>query len=339
MNNTVAKQKKEKGTSQRIHKGASLNAKKARKGWIFVLPFVIGLVLVYLPVIIESIGYSFASYNKVAAIQGGGYTLTWVGFDNYKEVFSMTVDANSGETFIEMLVKSLGEQAIDIIAILMLSLFIAVLLNQKMFGRAAFRAIFFIPVVVGAGIMTRIDATSSEILATASGVIEGIDTGAVEGGGMSSIVSAMDIGAMFESLGFGGGLVSVVTGLVENIFDIVNRSGVQMLIFLAGLQSISPSVYESCQMEGASSWEIFWKITLPMLSPMILTNAVYTVIDAFTSESNVVMLNILGEELTLTPDPILSAKAWLYFAVVAFALILVTAICSSFVFYQRRNDN
>lgn len=339
MNNTVAKQKKEKSTSQRIHKGASLNAKKARKGWIFVLPFVIGLVLVYLPVIIESIGYSFASYNKVAAVQGGGYTLTWVGFANYKSVFSMTVDANSGETFIEMLVKSLGEQAIDIIAILMLSLFIAVLLNQKMFGRAAFRAIFFIPVVVGAGIMTRIDATSSEILATASGVIEGIDTGAVEGGGMSSIVSAMDIGAMFESLGFGGGLVSVVTGLVENIFDIVNRSGVQMLIFLAGLQSISPSVYESCQMEGASSWEIFWKITLPMLSPMILTNAVYTVIDAFTSESNVVMLNILGEELTLTPDPILSAKAWLYFAVVALALILVTAICSSFVFYQRRNDN
>ncbi len=332
MNNTATQTK-------RKHKSASLNARKARMGWIFVLPFVVGLLLVYLPVMIESLGYSFASYSKVAAIQGGGYTLTWVGFDNYKEVFSLTVDASSGETFIEMLFKSLGSQAIDIIAILMLSLFIAVLLNTKMVGRAAFRAIFFIPVVVGAGIITRIDATSAEILATASGVLEGIDQGAVEGGGLGGIASAMDIGAMFENLGIGSGLVGIVSGLVENIFNIVNRSGVQMLIFLAGLQSISPSVYESCQVEGASAWEIFWKITLPMLSPMILTNAIYTVIDAFTSESNAVMINILGEELTLSPDPIQSAKAWLYFAVVALALIIVSAICSSFVFYQRRNDD
>ncbi|MBE6654975.1 MAG: sugar ABC transporter permease [Ruminococcaceae bacterium] len=337
MNNTAVKQ--EKSAPKRAHKGASLNARKARMGWIFVLPFVIGLLLVYLPVMFESLSYSFANYNKVAAIQGGGYTLTWVGFDNYKEVFSMTVDASSGETFIEMLFKSLGSQAIDIIAILMLSLFIAVLLNTKMVGRAAFRAIFFIPVVVGAGIITRIDATSAEILATASGVLEGIDQGAVEGGGFGSIASAMDMGAMFENLGIGGGLVGIVSDLVTNIFNIVNRSGVQMLIFLAGLQSISPSVYESCEVEGASAWEIFWKITLPMLSPMILTNAIYTVIDAFTSESNVVMINILGEELTLSPDPIQSAKAWLYFAVVALALILVSAICSSFVFYQRRNDD
>lgn len=337
MNNAVAKNKNDK--SARIRKGASLNSRKNMKGWLFVLPFIIGLLLIYLPVIIESIGYSFASYNKVAAVQGGGYTLTWVGFDNYKEVFSMTVDANSGETFIEMLVKSLGDQAIDIVAILLLSLFVAVLLNTKMVGRAAFRAIFFIPVVVGAGIMTRIDATSAEVLATASGVIDSIDTGAVSGGGISSVASAMDISIMFESLGIGGSFVTLVSGLVTNIFDIVNRSGVQMLIFLAGLQSISPSVYESCQMEGASSWEIFWKITLPMISPMILTNAIYTVIDAFTSESNKVMINILGEELTLSPDPTLAAKAWLYFAVIGLALILVAAICSTFVFYQRRNDN
>ena len=331
MNNTTAKTKS-------ARKGASLNARKARMGWFFVLPFIVGLLLVYLPVMIESLGYSFASYSKVAAVQGGGYTLTWVGFDNYVDVVSMTVDANSGETFIEMLFKSLGSQVVDIIAILMLSLFIAVLLNTKMLGRAAFRAIFFIPVVVGAGIITRIDATSAEILATASGVLEGIDQGAVDGGGFN-IASAMDMGAMFENLGIGGSLVDIVSGLVENIFSIVNRSGVQMLIFLAGLQSISPSVYESCQVEGASAWEIFWKITLPMISPMILTNAIYTVIDAFTSESNAVMINILGEELTLSPDPTQSAKAWLYFAVVAFALILVSAICSSFVFYQRRNDD
>ena len=167
MNNAIETKNKTKK-----RKRASLNTRKSRMGWIFVLPFIIGLVLVYLPVIAESISFSLAEYNTIPAIQGGGYTLTWVGLDNFKEVFKVVVDSKTGETFIEMMVKDLGQQIVDIVAILMLSLFIAVLLNQKMIGRAAFRAIFFIPVVVGAGIMTKIDATSAEILSTASGMLE-----------------------------------------------------------------------------------------------------------------------------------------------------------------------
>ena len=331
MNNTATNKNKKR-------KRASLNTRRARCGWIFVLPFLIGLVAVYIPVIIESLSYALADYRTIPAIQGGGYTLSWVGLDNFKKVFTIVVDAQTGETFLEMMFTNLGQQLIDIVAILMLSLFIAVLLNQKMIGRAAFRAIFFIPVVVGAGIITKIDATSATILSTTSGMLEEIDTGSVAGGGIGSIASSMDIGAMFSSLGIGGELVELVSGIVENIFNIVNRSGVQMLIFLAGLQSISPSIYESCQMEGASAWEIFWKITLPMLSPMILANAIYTVIDAFTSEGNVVMTHIIGDTGSISPDPIQSAKAWFYFAVVALALLVVAGICSSFVFYQRRND-
>ena len=333
MNTTVDTKKKTKKRQR-----ASLNTRRARMGWIFVLPFILGLVLVYIPVIIESLSYSLAEYNNIPAVQGGGYTLTWVGLDNYEKVFSIVVDSKTGQTFIEMMVTDLGKQAVDIVAILMLSLFIAVLLNQKMVGRAAFRAIFFIPVVVGAGIMTKIDATSAQILSTTSGMLEEIDTGSVAGGGFGGLASAMDIGAMFESLGFGGELVKIVADLVANIMTIVNRSGVQMLIFLAGLQSISPSIYESCQMEGASAWEIFWKITLPMLSPMILANAIYTVVDAFTSENNAVMSYIIGDSGAISPNPVAAAQAWMYFAIVAIALAAVMGICSTFVFYQRRND-
>ena len=330
MNNTVETKKK--------RKRASLNERKALKGWIFVLPYIIGMIAVYIPVIIESISYSLADYRVIPAIQGGGYTLSWVGFDNFEKVFSLVIDSKTGETFLEMMFTNLLQQVIDIVAILMLSLFIAVLLNQKMIGRAAFRAIFFIPVVVGAGIMTKIDATSAEVLSTASGMLEEIDTGSVAGGGLGGIASMMDISALFSNLGFGSELVKIVSDLVANIMNIVNRSGVQMLIFLAGLQSISPSIYESCQVEGASAWEIFWKITLPMLSPMILANAIYTVVDAFTSESNAVMNHIIGDAGAISPDPVQSAKAWLYFAVVALCLLLVVGICSTFVFYQRRND-
>lgn len=92
----------------------------------------------------------------------------------------------------------------------------------------------------------------------------------------------------------GTDMLDAITKLVNNIYDIVNRCGVQMLIFLSGLQSIDPAIYESCQMEGASAWETFWKITLPMISPMILVNAVYTIIDSFTASSNGVMSYING---------------------------------------------
>lgn len=331
MNNTTVDNSK-----KRTRKRASLNERRAQKGWIFVLPFIIGLILVYIPVIIESISYSLADYKTIPAIQGGGYTLSWVGLDNFKKVFTLVIDSKTGETFLEMMFVDLGQQVVDIVAILMLSLFVAVLLNQKMMGRAAFRAIFFIPVVVGAGIMTKIDATSATILSTTSGMLEEIDTGSVAGGGFN-LASSMDLGAMFSNLGFGGELVTIVSDLVSNIMNIVNRSGVQMLIFLAGLQSVSPSIYESCQMEGASAWEIFWKITLPMVSPMILVNAIYTIIDALTSSTNTVMSYISNIYNQAGGHELSAAMSWVYFLIVLAIIGAVAGLLSLFIFYQRRD--
>lgn len=318
-------------------KASSLSQKKARAGWLFVLPFVIGLVLLYVGVIFESIEYSFATYAKIPAVKGGGYSLTWVGFGNYEEVLMQTVDSSTGATYLESMFTGLGQQLLEIITIILLSLFIAVLLNQKMAGRAAFRAIFFVPVVVGAGIIAKIDYQNAILEAMMS--TEGISTGQIEGATLSSFVSSMDIAMVFNSLGFGGEFVDTIVELVNNIYDIVNKAGVQMLIFLAGLQSISPSIYESCQMEGATSWEIFWKITLPMISPMILANSVYTVIDSFTAESNTVMQYIINMSDAITPSGKQSAAAWAYFLLVIILLVLAYLILSRVVYYDRRNDS
>src|SRR5574344_1956121 len=138
-------------------KSVSLSAKKARAGWLFVLPFVIGLIVFYIGIIAESIGYSFASYSKIPAARGGGYSLTWVGFSNYQSILTKTIDTKTGETFLERMFTGFATQIVEVIAMIMLSLFVAILLNQKMIGRAAFRAIFFVPVVVGAGIIAKID--------------------------------------------------------------------------------------------------------------------------------------------------------------------------------------
>lgn len=316
------------------HRGASLTEKKSRLGWVFILPFVIGLVFIYASVIYESFIYSFAQYNTIPAIRGGGYSLTWVGFSNFSAQLMKTVNSE-GKTFLELIFTSFGSQLLDVVIIIMFSLFIAVLLNQKMVGRTAFRAIFFIPVVIGAGIIAKIDASASEIM-DAMASLDGIDLGEAAGG--NSLVNSMDIGMMLGNLGAGGDFVKIVTDLVARIYDIVNRSGVQMLIFLAGLQSISPSIYESCQMEGATGWETFWKITFPMISPMILANSIYTVIDSFTAESNEVMQAIMEISPNGVPNGMQSAAAWTYFALVIVSLGLIALIFKNFVFYQRRND-
>jgi ABC-type sugar transport system permease subunit len=312
-------------TGRKKKRGASLDVKKARAGWLFVLPFIIGFVLLYLPIIYDSIKYSF---HDIRILTGGGFKLSWVGFDNYSN--ALFVDPN----FVQKLGQCITQLILDIPAIVIFSLFVAILLNGKIAGRAAFRAIFFIPVLLTTGLIAEIDASNT--LANYMGDAEGIDTGSGESQ-VAEIVSVMDVEALFSNMMIGTELVQYVVNLVNNIFNIINRSGVQMLIFLSGLQSISPAIYESCSIDGASGWETFWKITLPMVSPMILVNAVYTVIDSFTSSSNVVMQYIESQSPTSSGDPLTSAMSWMYFLIVILMIAAVAGLVSAFVFYQRRD--
>ncbi len=307
-------------------KAASLDKRKARGGWLFVLPFVIGFVLIYLPIVIDSIKFSFHEIKPIGG--AAGYELVPVGWQNYRTALLDTTE------FIETLTTGLQTLVFDIPMILIFSLFMAVLLNQKMAGRAAFRAILFLPVIVTTGIIETWQAEN--LLSDYMGDSAGIDDGSGESTA-SEIVSTLDIEKMFTGMAIGEGLVSYVAEAINNIYDIVNRSGVQLLIFLAGLQSISPAIYESVQIDGATAWETFWKITFPMISPMILVNAVYTVIDSFTTNSNQVMSYIARIYNQSNGEVLSSAMAWVYFLIVILILAAVAGIFSAFVFYQRRD--
>ena len=304
---------------------ASLDKRKARVGWLFVLPFLIGFAFVYLPIVGESFWLAF---NQLTIVKGGGYNLNFVGFENF--VYAFNTDAN----FTQTLITGIGELIFQVPAILLFALFMAVLLNQKMAGRAAFRAIFFLPVVLATGIMESIEA--SNILGSYMGESSGIDDGS-GGSAASSIVSAIDIEQLFSNMKVGQELVTYVVGIINDIYGIVNRSGVQMLIFLAGLQSISPAIYEACKIDGATGWETFWKITFPMISPMILVNAVYTIIDSFTTETNTVMTYISTVASKTNGEVISTAMSWIYFLIVVLILLAVAGIMSMYVFYQRKD--
>ena len=304
---------------------ASLDRRKARAGWIFVLPFIIGFVLIYLPMVYDSIKLSFMEMNIVP---GGGFELEYVGLANYSK--ALFEDPN----YVQTLISGLKQLIFDIPAILIFSLFMAVMLNQKMVGRAAFRAIFFIPVVLSTGIMESID--SQNILSDYMESTSGIDDGSGQSAA-TEIVTALDVEKLFAGMKIGTELTQYVSSMVNNIFNIVNRSGVQMLIFLAALQSISPAIYESCRIDGATSWETFWKITLPMISPMILVNGVYTVIDAFTTDSNVVMSFVASTYTATDGQTLSSAMAWMYFLIIILMVALIAAVFSAFVFYQKKD--
>ncbi len=322
INNTTAAR-----PAPRKRKSKSLEKSKAKKGYIFVLPFILGFFLIYLPLIVESLQYSFSDLRTEAT----GLVVEFSGLENYK--YALFEDTN----FVPTLIGSLKDLLFDVPAIVIFSLFIAIILNGKMVGRAAFRAIFFIPVIVSTGIIEMIDLQNGLAAGLSSGST--IDTG---GGQTTStgteIISKLDVQRFFSSMQVGQDLVAYVTNIVNNVYDIINRSGVQMLVFLAGLQSISPAIYESCFIEGASSWETFWKITFPMISPMILVNAIYTIIDSFVSESNSVMSYISSVASSAQNSAERSAAmSWLYFIIVLLILLVVSGILSAYVFYQRRD--
>ena len=198
-----------------------------------------------------------------------------------------------------------------------------------MLGRAVFRAIFFVPVIISTGFMETLLADS-----TASDYMEGgTNTGAGTSAG-SGIINMLDVQKLFGEMKIGTELVGYVVSIVNNVYQYINYSGVQMLIFLAGLQSISPSIYEASQIEGATGWETFWKITFPMISPMILVNAIYSAINAFTRTTNPAMSYITKMQGNVALS---SAMSWIYFAIVMVIILAVVGILSTFIFYQRRD--
>ena len=309
---------------RRRKRGLSLTGKKALSGWLFCLPFIIGIIGIYMPMIIKSVEVSF--YGSM-----GNYD--YFSFDAYRYVFF------EDGMFTQTILDAMGDLVLQIPAIVIFSLFMAVILNQKMTGRTFFRAVFFLPVILSTGIIDFVDAKYAMANMTESGAIDD-NTGATGGGGM---ISALDVEGLLANVNLKIGelsLAEIVTSLINSIFKIVSRSGVQMLIFLSGLQSISPSIYESCQMEGATAWETFWKITLPMISPMILVNAVYTVVDMFTAADNRVMMGLLGYGGQLNPDKYpgnFSAAIWLYIVMVLVVIVVVALLMRTVVFYQRRD--
>ena len=307
----------------KLKKKSSLTEKNGLYGWFFIAPFVVGLVFIYVPVIIDSFRFSINDMS----MSPEGYKLEFVGLNSYK--YALFTHA----TFVREIVSLIGDLVLQAPAIIIFSLFIAVLLNQKMPARGVFRGIFFLPVILATGIVLKADMSNAmlESMNGTSGIETTASTTAAGGFDISNIR------VMLENMYISSGVIDYIIGLVNNIYSVINYSGVQIILFLSGLLSISPSVYESAKLEGANGWDSFWKITVPILSPIILVNTIYTVIDGFTRADNTVMALINDVAYNKMNYSASSAMAWLYLAMVLLVLGAVALISRRFTQYQERD--
>lgn len=296
---------------------SKLKRREDRFGYLFIAPFVIGFIFIYADLIFSSVSYSFSEL----VFKGKSFESNFIGLKNYKEVLKVNAE------FMPALAEALEYMLTMVPVVLIFSLFIATLLNRKMPGRTIFRSIFFIPVILMTGIVTKTDSN----LLVQSVVSSTNELGA--SAGMSSGLNLADISTALQGMSIGTGAIDFIITFIDDIYSVVNNSGVQIILLLASLQSISPSVYEAAAIEGATAWESFWKITLPMVSPVVFVCAIYTVIDLLSASTNNIM-ELIEKTTENTGYGIASAMAWIFFSVIAVILAIVVLIGRKAAFKQ-----
>ncbi|WP_221226243.1 carbohydrate ABC transporter permease [Paenibacillus endophyticus] len=284
---------------------------KALWGFLYVLPWLLGFLFFFLIPLFYSLQYSFSSIKA----DSKGMTIEFIGFANFIE--ALTVNTNFNRTLVESIVN----MVVNVPLIVIFSLFLAVLLNQKFVGRAIARSIFFLPVILASGVIASLEATS---------LVQAINEQNASGGFFSA--GTIGMANMMIRSGLNEDIVMYLMDAVERIYQIVSQSGVQILIFLAGIQTISPQLYEASKIEGATGYEAFWKITFPMVSPLILVNVIYTIIDSFSRNNMTDLIKETG--FTTFNFGLSSAMAWIYFLAIMVILFISTYFVSKRVFYQ-----
>lgn len=291
-------------------KSLTLTQKNSFKGFAFTLPFCIGFFAFFFRPFIQTVQFAFSRVN----VDIGGYIKEFTGLDNMNHIFN--VDANFETNILGSFKNLLWQLPVVLIA----SLFFAMLINKEFKGRTLVRAIFFLPVIISSGVIIKViqsDAAAASILS--GNVVAGGEV--TQNMGLVQLLGAFDLPET---------VADFLSNIVNNLFGTIWSCGIQMIIFLAGLQSVPSSLYEASAVEGASGWEDFWMITIPMLAPMILVNAVYTVIDSFTSASNMVMLQVMNNmnQLRLGWSAAMTIVYFLFIIIVLMLLLWIFNLIS-----------
>ncbi len=272
-----------------------------KTGWLFVLPFIIGFIWMFFKPLLESLNYTF---HRVS-VGSEGLILDPIGFENWK--YMATTDAS----FIKKLITMSSEMAIQILVIMFVSIFLAVLLTDKFHGRLLFRTCLFLPMIFGAAPILKAFAT----LGGSKEMSEGTNAFITMSGEMTGFIKEI-----IDSFGILTPVIEKFTAYAGTLFNLLWSTALQIVIFIIGLQAIPSHLYEVAKMEGATKWETFWKITFPLLTPSMLLCLIYSVIDYFNKSTNSIVVMI--EENMIARLDYACTQSWAY-AVMIFIIVLI----------------
>lgn len=270
------------------------------EGYIFISPFLLGTLIFFAFPLFMSIKLSFGKILKME-----GFKIKWIGIDNYVRAF--LVDIN----FVPMFINVVKQTFIKVLLIIIFSLLLSILINKNIKFRGFFRTVFFIPFLLGTGdVMKQLlgQGVDKQVISLADGTL--IPRG------------------MLAYLGTN--VVTVIDVLFSIIVVVLWSSGVQILLFLSGLQTIPISLYESSKVDGATEWEMFWKITLPMISPIMLLNIIYTLVDSFTDVTNPILSYIQNTAFINLNFEYAAAMGWIYLLFIFILVLLVMRVLKSY---------
>jgi ABC-type sugar transport system permease subunit len=302
-----------------------MRRKRAVVGLVFIAPWLIGFLWFYVRSIIMTVNFSLSDV-EMAAGNAAGYTSVFAGLKHYRFAFM------EHGTFTQVFTSSMMNIVIDVPLIIFFSLFIAIILNRKFKGRTFVRIIFFLPVLLNSqAITTAIQASRAMLI----GGVSPASAAITEAAGMGA-TSNLDISYymdIFSQIAIPQTLIQYIIGVISRINTVITSSGVQIIIFLAALQSVPGALYEVAKIEGATAYETFWKVTLPIVSPLIITNIVYTVIDSFV-QSPLVQLSY-STIFTNFDYPLGSTMSIVSTVAVCLVLLIVCSGISKLTYYEN----
>lgn len=294
-------------------KVAGLQRRKAISGYLFIAPFIIGFLAFMVKPLFQSLYMSFCTVE----VSPNGIHNVFKGLANYIQAFTIDTDFN------RLLVEEISRMCINSLAIMVFSFFVALILNQKFKGRALVRAIFFLPVILSSGVILGVESNNA-LLASVQNMVE-------ETTSTTSVTDA--IKSILLTSGIGASAFEKVFDIVDGIYDVAIASGIQIIIFLSGLQTISTNMYEAAAIEGCTAWESLWKITFPMISSLFLVNWIYTIVDFCMRSDNQVMEKISDQMIQYINYGFASAMSWIYFLIVIVIIGVSSFIISKGVYY------
>ena len=299
---------------KRDKKYSGLLKRKAIAGYLFISPFIVGFLFFMVKPMFESLYMSFCN----VALGAGVVEKKWLGLKNYFDAFRTDPDylVNLTDVLPQMILYSIG--------IIVFSFFVSLLLNQEFKARGLVRAVFFLPVIMSSGVILGLEENNSLM----SQIAATVETAA------SNVNMTAVLQEVLETAGVGTRAYSWVFEIIENIYDVATASGIQIIIFISGLQSISSSMYEAADIEGCTKWESLWKITFPMVSSIFLVNWIYTIVDFSMRSDNDVMSKIDKVMVGDLNYGLASSMAWCYFLIVTVFIAITSFLISKAVYYN-----